>query len=59
MIENPHEESRGKTFIIASDSKSALKAIANPSNKSDQQIVRAIFSKADNLRTQDTEVYLL
>jgi ribonuclease HI len=59
MIENPHEESRGKTFTIASDSKSALEAIANPSNKSGQQIVRAILSKADNLRTQGTEVCLL
>ena len=47
------------TFTIATDGKSALQAIANPSNKSGHQVVRNILDKAGKLRTLGIEVNLL
>ena len=61
MIEKIREENNGEaaTFTIATDSKSALQAIAKPSNKSGQQIVRGIIDKIGRLRGQGVEVRLL
>jgi hypothetical protein len=55
---NGSHQSR-RTFTIASDSKSALQAIANPSNKPGQQIVRRILSRAESLRAQGILLRLL
>jgi hypothetical protein len=44
--------------IIICDSQSALKAIANPSNRAGQYIVYAIFKIAKDLKSLGVSVYL-
>jgi ribonuclease HI len=48
-----------RTFTIASDSKSALQAIANPSNRPRQQIVHKILNAVEDLRTKGVALRLL
>ena len=62
MAKSAHEEindGQNRVFTIVNDSTSALQAIASSRNKSGQQIVRSIISKAEDLREQGAEVQLL
>jgi ribonuclease HI len=47
--EQPTRSGTGETMTILSDSKSALQAIRNPSNKSGQRVIQAINQSADEL----------
>jgi hypothetical protein len=53
----PHRSAH-QTVTIICDSKSALQAIANPSNNSRQHIVNAILKAARNLKAQDISLRL-
>lgn len=52
LVASEHVENYCVAFTIASNSKSALQPIANPSNRPGQHIVHSILSRAEGLRAQ-------
>jgi ribonuclease HI len=58
MINNTQEITNNGAFTIVSDSRSALQAIAHPSNKSGQGIVWTIINKAERLQSQGVQIDL-
>jgi ribonuclease HI len=56
IISSRQERSNDAAFTIVSDSKSALQALAHPSNRSGQWIVRTILKKAEGLQNRGTKV---
>jgi ribonuclease HI len=56
--EQPTRSGTGETITILSDSKSALQAIKNPSNKSGQRVIQAINQSAYELDSQGVSLRL-